>query len=146
MAELHAQPKDVSPAPVAPLLTCRLRQKQGFDLQGRRRSPLAGELELQNTSSGAIEIEWQMSPMQYLDLIVTAERGEVISTTYYGIIFSPYEEPQALRLLPGEKYVGPVDLLGNVPNEKQGPGRYTVQAVYAYRDIRVVSEPLEIQV
>jgi hypothetical protein len=127
-----------------PALACRLRKRQPHN--GRRRvSSTAGEVELENKADAPIEIELQMSPFQYLNLIVRDASGSVVSEGFYGNLFSPVEVPYTLRLQPGETYVGPVSLLGNVPLEKQRAGRYTVQAIYTYKDLRAVSEPLEFQ-
>src|SRR6266508_6134680 len=113
-----------------PRLTCRLRKKT----TGRvAQSPAAGEVELENTSGGVVEIESQFSPLQYLNLIVKDSSGRVMSEGYYGDIFSPMAEPYTWRLQPGEKYTGPVHLLGTVPDAKCVPGTYTVQAVYEYK-------------
>jgi hypothetical protein len=102
-------------------------------------------VELENTSDAVLEIELQMSPFQHLNLVVTHESGQVVSDGHYGDRFSPLEAPYTLRLKPGEKYTGDVSLLGNVPEEKQLPGSYTVQAVYAYKSFVAASEPLQIQ-
>src|SRR5690349_18993008 len=104
-------------------LVCRVRQKQsGNGPIGL--SSTAGELELENVSSDTIEIEWQMNPLQYLNLLVTDCRGAIVSESHYGDQFSPQERPSVLRLHAGEKYIGNVSLLGNVPKEKQLPGSY----------------------
>jgi hypothetical protein len=122
-------------------LACRLRPRQ------RRRgpSPITGEVELENTSSNVLEIEVLTSPLQYLDLVVSDAAGKVVSDSYYGDLFSPLAEPYTLRLQPGEKFTAPVSLLGNVSEGKWHPGRYAVQAVYAYGGLRAVSEPLQVQ-
>src|SRR5689334_17479272 len=107
-------------------LVCRLRQRQSQ----RAPSPLTGEVELENTSAMAMEIQVKSSPLQYLNLMVVDASGRVISESFYGDLFSPLVKPYSLRLEPGEKYTGPVHLLGNVPKEKQQPGVYIVQAIY----------------
>lgn len=122
-------------------LACRVRHKQ----LRRSPSPTAGEVELENVSPEVIEIIVQMMPFQYLDLIVRDSAGKVVSTSHYGDIFSPHEKPYVFRLQPGEKYTGPVSLVGNVPKDKQLPGRYSVHAVYEYEGVKAVSEPLEVQ-
>lgn len=129
------------PLPVRPGLACTIRTRQ----LRRRPSPTAGEFELENTSSAAVEIEVRCSPLQYLDLVVHDESGAVVSDSYYGEQFSPLEEAYTLRLQPGEKFTGPVSLLGTVPEEKRRPGSYTVQAVYEYGGLRAVSAPLVVQ-
>ena len=122
-------------------LVCRLGLKQSQ----RALSPIAGEVELENTSAMAMEIQVKSSPLQYLSLLVVDASGRVISESFYGDLFSPLVKPYSLRLEPGEKYTGPVHLLGNVPKEKQQPGVYTVQAVYQYKQLKAVSEPLRVE-
>jgi hypothetical protein len=126
-------------------LVCRLRQKQAHGGQ-LSSSPTAGEVELQNISAALVEIEWQINPLQYLNLLVTDFQGNQVSESHYGDLFSPLEEPSILRLKSGEKYVANVSLLGNVPEEKQIPGCYVVQAVFDYHNIHVHSEPIQIQI
>ena len=82
--------------------------------------------------------------MQYLNLVVTDVAGHQVSDSFYGDLFSPFAEPYRLRLQPGEKYTGPVSLLGNVREEKRRPGKYMVQAVYEYNGVKVISEPLDV--
>jgi hypothetical protein len=122
-------------------LACRLRPRHPL----RGLSAIAGEVELENTSSSVLEIEMRTSPLQYLNLVVTDAAGKVVSDSVYGDLFSPLAEPYTLRLQPGEKFTAPVSLMGNVPEEKQQPGTYTVQAVYEYGGLRTVSEPLRVQ-
>ena len=122
-------------------LACRLRPRQ----LSRGQSPLAGEVELQNTSSSVLEIEVRTSPLQYLNLIVTDAAGNVVSASFYGDLFSPVAEPYTLRLQPGEKLTGPISFMGNVPEERQSPGEYTVRAVYECNALRAISEPLRVQ-
>ncbi len=130
----------VAPTDLCPVqfpLACRLRHRQlrrGFD-------STAGEIELQNVSEEPIEIDVKQSLLQYLDIIVADATGRVISDGFYGDIFSPMERPYRFRLEPGQQYVGPVNFVGNVPNEKRLPGKYTVQAVYQYEGLKAVSEP-----
>src|SRR5690349_17088038 len=85
------QPTTVSEVPArlgGSPLACRLRVKQGEE--GRRpQPPGSGEVELENVSSTPIQIELQMSPLQYLNLIVKDPAGNVISEGHYGDRFSP---------------------------------------------------------
>ena len=122
-------------------LVCKLRRKS----LARGPSPTAGEIELENASAAVIPIEVCTSPLGYLDLLVTDARGQVVSESFYGDLFSPLAEPSTLELQPGEKYAAPVSLLGNVPQEKCLPGRYSVQAIYQYKGLSAVSEPLEVE-
>jgi hypothetical protein len=101
-------------------------------------------VELENRSPDPLEIEVRTSPLQYLDLVVVGPGGQVVSESFYGNLFSPLAEPYTFRLRPGQKYTGPVSLLGNVPRQKWQPGCYTVRAIYSYRDLHASSEPIEI--
>lgn len=76
---------------------------------------------------------------------MTDQLGKVVSDSFDGDLFSPLAAPYLFRLQPGEKFTAPVSLLGNVPEEKQQPGEYTVQAVYDYRGLRAISEPFRMQ-
>src|SRR5947208_877398 len=69
------------------ILTCGLRHKQ---LQ-RGGSSAAGEIELQNSSPCFLAIETDRHPLQYLHLVVTDARGDVLSEGHYGDLFSPPE-------------------------------------------------------
>jgi len=135
-------PDQKTKPPVAQdLLVCRLRHKQ---LQ-RGSSPIAGEIELENTSSSVIEIETDMHPLQYLNIVVTDLRGIILSEGHYGDNFSPCGRINIHHLGPGEKYRHIVSLLGTLPQEKWLPGTYMVKAVYQYKGLRAVSEPLQVQ-
>jgi len=139
--QLHAE---MVPA-VRPILACRLRHKP--PQEGRRCPPPgAGEIELENTTSGVVEIKVDIHPLQYLDLQVSDAAGNVISKHHYGNLFSLLAEPYTMRLRPGEKYTGLVSLLGNVPRENQCTGSYRVQAIYEFDNVRAVSEPLAVTV
>src|SRR6266852_3489039 len=105
-------------------LACRLRPRQLL----REPSPLAGEVEVENTGLTVLEVEVRTSPLQYLNLIVADADGSVISDSFYGDQFSPLAEQYTLRLQPGEKFTGPVSFLGNVPEKLWQPGEYRVQA------------------
>src|SRR4051794_9240223 len=101
MGELAIESAKVSQP--RPGLACRLRMKT----EGRAaQSPLGGEVELENLTSAVLDIEVPMSPLQYLDLVVTDASGKVVSAWRYGDCFSPLDEPYVLRLRPGEKYSG----------------------------------------
>jgi hypothetical protein len=132
---------EANPTQVHSGLVCRLRPRQSR----RGPSPLAGEVELENTSSVVLEIEVRSSPLQYLNLVVTDAAGNIVSDSFYGDLFSPLAEPYTLRLQPGDKFTGPVWLLGNFPEDRQQPGEYTVRAVYEYNGLKTVSEPLQVQ-
>jgi hypothetical protein len=125
-------------------LVCRLRRKEIVGARG----PLMGwgELELENLSRDVVEIRYDMSPLQYLELVVTGPSGDVVSQGYFGNRFSPFGEERVLRLRPGETFTGEVPLLGTVPREKRPPGTYQVQAVYEYNGVRAASEPLPVTI
>jgi hypothetical protein len=122
-------------------LACRLRHRAGR----RGPSPAAGEVELENVSGEPVEIEVTMHPLQHLDLVVRDASGVAVPAAPYGHLFSPREVPYTLRLAPGEKYVHNVSLLGTLPEGEPPPGRYQVHAVYEYRGLRAVSEPLWVE-
>lgn len=125
-------------------LLCRLRRKAPSE-RWPNPPPTAGEVELENVSSEEIEIECERSLLQYLDLQVTNSGGEIVSAWSYSDCFSP-TEMMTIRLPPGTKEMRPVSLLGNVPKDKQTPGRYIVQAAYAYKTIGAVSNALEVEI
>jgi hypothetical protein len=128
--------------PAATSFVCRIRRKQERD--GRPSSSDAGEVELENLSSTPIEIELEMSPFQHLNLVVTDSEGAVVSDGHYGNRFSPLAERVLWRLQPGQKYTHTVSLLGTVPVPLR-PGVYTVRAVYQYKTLKAVSEPLIVE-
>src|SRR6266498_1028670 len=66
-------------------MVCRLRHRVGR----WGPSPKAGEVELENVSPGVIEIDYDMHPLQYFDLVVTDAGGNVISDRPYSHRFSP---------------------------------------------------------
>jgi hypothetical protein len=105
----------------------------------------AGEVELENVSSAPVDIELEMSPFQHLNLVVTDSQGEVVSEGHYGNRFSPLAEKYTWRLQPGQKYTNNVSLLGTVPELKRRAGTYTVRAVYQYKTLNAVSEPLIVE-
>jgi hypothetical protein len=122
-------------------LVCRLSHKQ----LARGVSSLAGEVELENTSSGVVEIEIDTHPLQYLNLVVRDAAGALVCAGHYGDIFSPPGETRTFRLAPGARYTHNVFLLGTVPEESRQPGRYSVQAIYASPELTALSTPLEIE-
>ena len=126
-----------------PPLTCRLRRKAGIGRQGP--IPNLGEVELENCSAAPLEIEYTMTPLQFLDLEVIGPGGEVVSEGHFSDRFSPTLEPSVLRLAPGEKFTSNVSLLATVPRDKRLPGTYTVQASYRFRDRKILAEPLRVQ-
>jgi hypothetical protein len=126
-------------------LVCRLRHKA----TNRRGSPapLAGEVEIENVSQDGIDIEWDRHLLQYLSLVITDAAGNQVPAAPYGDQFSPHSFTRSIfHLAPGEKYVDHVALLGGVAKEKRLPGTYTVRAVYRYKELTVVSEPVKVQV
>jgi hypothetical protein len=143
MADFAAVPgRPQGQAPIR--MGCRLHPQEILGVRG----PLEGmgELELENLSPGAVEIRYQMSPLQYLELTVTGPSGAVVSEGHFGDRFSPMAAERVLRLQPGEKFSGQVALLATVPREKRSPGVYRVQAVYEYNGIRAVSDPVPVTV
>jgi hypothetical protein len=140
MSELLTSP----PKPATPptILACRLRHRP----LPRGQSLTSGEVEIENQSGDVLEFEVRSSPLQFLDLIVTDDAGKVVSSGYYGDLFSPSADGFTLRLQPGEKFSAPISLLGNVRFDRQKPGEYKVVAVFQYRGLRAVSEPIQLTV
>lgn len=103
-----------------------------------------GEVELVNTSAGAVVIEYDRHPLQHIDLLVTDAAGRVRSAGYYGGIFSAFGGVEELRLNPGEAYRTTVGLLATVPRPCEA-GRYIIRAVFEYDGWRAVSGPVEIE-
>jgi hypothetical protein len=126
-----------------PPLVCRLRPREVVGRQGP--VPNMGEVELENRSDAPLEIEYTLTPLQYLELVVIAPGGEVISEGHFSDRFSPTLEPAVLRLQPGEKFTAKVSLLATVPREKRVPGTYTVQASYCFRGAPILAEPLTVE-
>jgi hypothetical protein len=126
-----------------PPVACRLRPKEVIGRLG----PVAnmGEVELENCSDAPLEIEYTMTPLQFLELEVIGPGGTVVSEGNFSDRFSPTREPALLRLLPGEKFTTTVSLLATVPREKRLAGRYTVQASYRFHGRRVLAEPLPVE-
>lgn len=129
--------------PVQPPLACRLRPKEVIGRQGP--VPNMGEVELENRSAAPLVIEYTMTPLQFLDLVVIGPGGEVVSEGHFSDHFSPAREPAVLRLLPGEKFTSNVPLLATVPRENRVPGTYTVQASYRFQGTRARAEPVTVE-
>ncbi len=130
-------------SPIQPPLTCRLRPKEVIGRRGP--IPNMGEVELENRSDAVVEIDYTMTPLQFLELEVFGAGGELVSEGHFGDHFSPRAEPAVLRLLPGEKFTANVPLLATVPHEKRRPGTYTVQASYRFQGIHLMAEPLTVE-
>src|SRR5947209_15851239 len=112
-AATPGQPSSQSP------LACHLRPKEVLGRQGS--IPNMGEVELENCSAAPLEIEYTMTPFQFLDLKVIGPGGEVVSEGHFSDRFSPTLDPSVLRLMPGEKFTSRVSLLATVPREKRLP-------------------------
>lgn len=105
-----------------------------------------GELKLKNLSDESVDIRYQMSPLQYAELIVTGPGGEVVSEDRFGDRFSPMREEKVLRLTPGETFTSEVPLLSTVPRDKRLPGKYKVRAIYEYDGVRAESNEVSVVV
>jgi hypothetical protein len=132
----------IAPAQIA--LACHLRKKEVAGTQGPLKN--MGEVELENISPTFVEISYQMSPLQYLEVFVNGPSGSIVSEGHFGDRFSPMRQERVLRLQPGEKFRSDVPLLGTVPREKRTAGVYKVQAVYEYDGIRASSNTVEVTV
>jgi hypothetical protein len=124
------------------ILECRIRHRVGR----AGPSPTSGEIEIENVSPNAIDIEVSMHPLQFLNLVITDAAGNLLPAAPYGDLFSPCETPYILSLAPGEKFTHNVSLLGTLPKEKQLPGSYSVRAVFEYNGFKAVSDPLKVQI
>lgn len=122
----------------------RLRQKTVVDRRGAIRQ--MGELVLENRSSDLVDIAYNLTPLQHLDLDVFGPDGTLVSEGSISDFFSPTREPGHLRLSPGESFVAEVPLLATVPRERRLPGRYTVEASYRLDGWRIAAAPLAVEV
>jgi hypothetical protein len=104
------------------------------------------EVELENVSAAPLEIAYRMTPLQYLNLVVTGAGGRVVSEGHFGDRFAPTLEPRVLRLPPGGTFTATVHLFATVPVDPVPAGTYTVQAVYGYEGVRAQSEAVEVTV
>lgn len=143
MNETLAKSGMATQAPSQPPITCQLRRAETTGRQGLM--PNMGEVELQNCSSAPVEIEYTMTPLQFLDLVVIGPSGTVVSEGHFSDRFSPMREPAELRLLPGEKFTSSVALLATVPRAHRQSGRYVIQASYRFQGIPIVAEPLIVE-
>jgi hypothetical protein len=99
---------------------------------------------LENVSDTALEIAYQITALQYLNLVVTRVNGAVVSEGHFADRFAPTRDPLVLRLEPGDKFTAEVPLFATVPGDRLLPGAYVVQAVYEYNGFRAVSELLRV--
>jgi hypothetical protein len=104
-----------------------------------------GEVELENGSAVPLEIEYTMTPLQFLELTVIGTGGRVVSEGHFSDRFSPTREPAVLRLSPGEKFRSNVALLATVPRSKRLPGTYTIHGSYRFQGIQVRAEPVTVE-
>jgi hypothetical protein len=125
-------------------LACRLRRRGTAGPSAA--APNLGEVELENVSAKPLEIVYRMTVLQYLNLVVTAPDGRVVSEGHFGDRFAPTLEPMVLRLEPGEKFRANVHLFATVLCDPIPPGTYLVQAVYDCNGSRAVSEPVLVTV
>ncbi len=133
------QPKTQTQAPLA----CKLWSKLVIGRDGPL--PNMGEVELENVSDAPLEIEYTMTPLQFLELEVIGPGGKTVSEGHFGDRFSPRLEPAVLRLMPGEKFIANVSLLATLPLERRVAGQYTIQASYRFRGKKVMAEPLMLE-
>jgi hypothetical protein len=124
-------------------LGCTIRPKEVTGRQGA--IPNMGEVELENRSDAPLEIEYTMTPLQFLEIEVVGPSGGIVSEGHFSDRFSPTWEPAVLRLMPGEKFASNVSLLATVPTEKRSPGKYIVQASYRFPGGKVMAAPLTLE-
>src|SRR6516165_4283149 len=94
-------------APERVQLTLRLRPKGVIGRQG----PLPNMVEVENCSDGPLEIEYTMTPLQFLELEVFGPSGVVVSEGHFADRFCPTRDPAVLRLMPGENFTANVSPL-----------------------------------
>jgi hypothetical protein len=140
IALLRNVPRE-TPAPLA----CRLRPKEYVTRRGGL-VPNMGEVELENQSLLPLEISYEMTVLQYLNIVIRTPSGEVVSEGHFGDRFAPTAEPTVLRLMPGEKFTANVHLLATLPGDTPAPGKYLSQAVYEYDGFRTISNTVEVEV
>jgi hypothetical protein len=144
MSEATTTTASVHPkAPIQAPLACKLRPKEVIGRDGP--IPNMGEVELENLSDALLEIEYTMTPLQFLQLEVIGPGGKTVSEGHFSDRFSPRLEPAVLRLMPGEKFTSNVSLLATLPLEKRVAGRYTIQASYRFQGKTVMAEPLMLE-
>lgn len=144
MAEVTTEAGVAARAQAQPPLTCTLRPKEVTGRQG----PVLnmGEVALANHSDAPVEIDYTMTPLQFLGLAVIGPDAGTVSEGRFSGRFSPSREPAVLRLQPGEKFTAKVALLATVPRDRRVPRKYTVQASYRFQSRRVMAEPLTVEV
>ena len=125
-------------------LVCHLMRKEVVRQRGP--VPFMAEIELENVSDSSLEIEYFMTALQHLNLIVADARGTIVSEGHYGDRFAPSDQPGFLRLASGQKFAAEVHLFATMPRGPIAPGTYSVQAVYEYNGFRAESEPVEVTV
>lgn len=126
-------------------IACRLRPREVIGRRGL--VPFMAEVELENVSDFPMQIEYELTALQYFDLIVRdAATGAVMSQGHYADRFSPTAEAQYLRLAPGEKFTANVHFFATAPQALTVPGTYSVQAIYEYDGFRAESELIEVTV
>src|ERR1017187_893812 len=134
--------RNVSPPLQTQPFACCLRRKEVMGRNGLR--PYMAEIELENLSDAPLEIEYRLTALQYLNLLVYDSTETVVSQYHFADRFSPTFEPNFLRLAPGEKFTANVHLFATAPDSMKVPGTYSVQAIYEYNGFRAVSEPVEV--
>ncbi len=125
-------------------LVCRLRP--AAVVGGRGSVPFMAEVELENISDLMLSIEYELTALQYFNLVVRDSTGNIVSQGHYADRFSPTAKPRFLRLAPGEKFTANVHFFATAAEALTVPGTYSVRAVYEYDGFRAESEPIEVVV
>jgi hypothetical protein len=143
MSETSTIPELPAKAIASPV-RCSLRRKEVIGRNG----PIAfmAEVEIKNISQEPLEIEYVMTALQFLNLVVTDANGKLVSEEHFGDRFAPTEHPRTLRLSPGETYAANIHLFATASKWKNIPGNYQFRAIYQYDNVRAVSEPVEVTV
>lgn len=87
-----------------------------------------------NESKQVFCIKYDSDPLEYLNMIIRDTHHRIVSTGYYGTIFSRFGEERQVRLKPNDVYEHSVDLFETLKKENRKPGQYFIQAVYTYKD------------
>lgn len=121
-------------------IACRLR------LNPSAESSYLGDVEIENVSPELIEIMTQASKWEHLNFITWDDNGTIVSKYHYGSGFSPHFQNVVWKWLPGEILtMRCVSLMATVPDNECKPGKYRVQAVYAYETLHAASDVIEFE-
>jgi hypothetical protein len=107
-----------------------------------------GQIKLENLTKEPITITSYGCLRMYVDFTIKDGKGNVVSTLgRYGAAYATSPgKPVTETIPPGEYWVGNVLPSEVVTKPPLPTGEYTVQAHFAYKDIKIDSEPLRFKV